>query len=172
MELNEFKIKISEIRNLLFRFAKRLLGGREDAEDIVQEVFVKLWKNMGNLDEKKNFSAFAMTITKNLCIDRLRARKGKLIEFDDEIFKGSADNIINNIENADSVEIAKSLIDSLPLKHRMIMHLRDIEGHEYEEISDLLGYEINDIKVTLCRARKKIREQLMELYEYERIENR
>ncbi|OGU15577.1 MAG: hypothetical protein A2X63_05350 [Ignavibacteria bacterium GWA2_35_8] len=172
MELNEFKIKISEIKNLLFRFAKRLLGSREDAEDVVQEVFIKLWKNIGNLDEKKNFNAFAMTVTKNLCIDKLRAKRGKLIEFDEEIFQGREENLIRSIENADSMEIAKSLIDSLPLKQKMVMHLRDIERLEYDEIADLLGFEKNDIKVTLCRARKKIKEQLMELYEYERIENR
>ncbi|MCL5990647.1 MAG: sigma-70 family RNA polymerase sigma factor [Bacteroidetes bacterium] len=172
MELNEFKIKISEIKNLIFRFARRLLGSREDAEDVVQEVFIKLWKNLENLDNKKNFNAFAMTVTKNLCIDKLRTRKGKPIEFDEEIFLGSEGNLNKSIEIADSIEFAISLIDSLPLKHKMVMHLRDIEGLEYDEIANLLGYEKNDIKVTLCRARKKIREQLTEIYEYERIENR
>jgi RNA polymerase sigma-70 factor (ECF subfamily) len=169
MELNEFKIKLSEIRNLLFRFARRLLGSREDAEDVVQEVTVKLWKNLNKLDEKKNLNAFAMTVTKNLCIDKLRMRRGKLLEFDEEILWGSESNLIRSIENADSVEIAKSIVDSLPVKQRMVMHLRDIEGLEYDEISNMLGYEKNDIKVTLCRARKKVKEQLIGLYEYERI---
>ncbi|TAL67893.1 MAG: RNA polymerase sigma factor [Bacteroidetes bacterium] len=169
MELNELKIKISECRNLLFRFARRLLGSREDAEDLVQEVFVKLWQKMDKLDEKRNFNAFAMTVTKNLCIDKLRARRGKFIELDEEITYNQ--NYARDFEIKDSVEQAKLLIENLPLKQKMIIHLRDIEGFEYEEISNLLGYNIIDIKVTLCRTRKKIREQLMELYDYERIEN-
>ncbi|MBI5324492.1 MAG: RNA polymerase sigma factor [Ignavibacteriae bacterium] len=169
MELNEFKIKISEVKNLLFRFARRLLGNREDAEDIIQEVFIKLWQRLENLDEKRNFDAFAMTVTKNLCIDKLRARRGKFIELDEEITFNQ--NNVKDFEIRDSVEQAMILMDSLPVKQKMIMHLRDIEGLEYDEISNMLGYERNDIKVTLSRARKRIREQLTELYNYERIEN-
>ena len=170
MELNEFKIKISELRNLLFRFAKRLLGNREDAEDLVQEVFIKLWQKLDSLDEKRNFNAFAMTVTKNLCIDKIRAKRGRWVELDEEIYSGN-NNLIRNIEITDSVEQAIILIDSLPVKQKMIMHLRDVEGFDYDEISKMLGFERNDIKVSLSRARKKIREQLMELYNYERIEN-
>jgi len=76
------------------------------------------------MDEKKNFNAFAMTVTKNLCIDKLRAKRGKLIEFNEEIFSGSGNSVIKSFEYADSFELAKSLVDALPLKHKMVMHLK------------------------------------------------
>ena len=68
MELQEFQHKVYPLKNKLFRFAKRLLDHTEEAEDIVQEVFIKLWNRRDKLDEYRSVEALAMITTKNLCL--------------------------------------------------------------------------------------------------------
>ena len=170
MDIIEFKIRINEIKDKLYRFAKRMLSSREEAEDAVQEVFVKLWQKMDKLDSMRNFDAYSMVVTKNLCIDRLRIKKGKIVELNDELIDNCIISPEKIIELSQIKEIINDMIDALPEKQKLVMHLRDIEGMEYHEIENIMKIDRSDVKVTLCRARKKVREKLMEIYQYERHE--
>ncbi len=170
MDILEFKIRINGNKDRLYRFAKRMLRLREEAEDIVQEVFVKLWQRIDELDSMRNFDAYAMVVTKNMCIDRLRAKRVQIFELDEETYNYEGMNPEKNFDLCDSSEKVKLLIDELPDKLQMVMHMRDIEGMEQDEIAEIMGIEKNDVKVTLCRARKKVREKLLVLYQYEKNE--
>lgn len=75
MELEDFKIKVIPLKGKLFRFAKRLMNSREEAEDIVQEVFIRLWNRREKLDEYRSIEALAMVTTRNLCLDKIKQRK-------------------------------------------------------------------------------------------------
>src|ERR1035437_5019654 len=75
MDLREFKIQVFPLKNKLFRIANRLLDDSEDAKDIVQEVFIKLWNMRDKLDIYRSVEALAVVSTRNLCLDKLKTKK-------------------------------------------------------------------------------------------------
>lgn len=75
MELEEFTANVLPLKDKLFRFAKRLMQNHEEAEDLLQDVMLKLWVNRSELSRKSSVEAFAMAVTRNLCIDRFRSKQ-------------------------------------------------------------------------------------------------
>jgi RNA polymerase sigma factor (sigma-70 family) len=168
MELGEFKIKVLPLRNKLFRFAKRLLNSTEEAEDIVQEVFIKLWNRREKLDEYRSVEALAMVTTRNLCLDKLKVKKittERIEDLRNDIEETRNDRSVDFSEVIDKIH---AIIQTLPEQQKSVIQLRDIEGYDFEEIAEIMEINENAIRVTLSRARKKIREKLSEskIYEY------
>jgi RNA polymerase sigma-70 factor, ECF subfamily len=165
----EFDHLVQQQSRKLYGFAFRILRNREEAEDVVQEIFIKLW-NMGEkLDEYKSIEAFATTITRNYCIDLLRKeRHNPRGEFNiahyDEITSPSPHE---EMENRESNDIISNIIENMPETYKVIVRLRDIEGISYEEIAEKTDQNINTLRVTLSRARKFIRDEYNK-YQYER----
>ena len=77
MTIEKFKEDILPMKNKLFRMALRLLKSTAEAEDVVQEIFLKLWSKRETLKEYRSIEAFSMTMTKNLCLDKLKAKSSK-----------------------------------------------------------------------------------------------
>jgi len=174
MELEDFKAKVLPFKNKLYRFAKKILNSAEDAEDTVQEILIKLWQKRQQLDEYRNLEAFAMKAAKNHCLDIIKSKyyRNKPVSLEEkEYIIDSKVNPIKNMELSDTLEKVNLILNSLPEIQRIIFTLRDIEGYEYEEICDILDMNLNTIKVTLSRVRKKIRNDLFKIYEYEPNEN-
>ena len=172
MTPQEFKTEIFPLGPKLFRFALKMLGKREDSEDMVQETFLKLWSNKDKLGEIQNVDAFAMTITRNLCLDRIKSKAWQIHSaLGDEIIEahGSLSSII---ENRDEVRQVSKAISALPELQRMVIHLRDVEGMEFEEIAGVLGTNVNALRVNLSRARKQVRDVLIKTNAYEYSGNR
>lgn len=169
MKRAEFNDLVRQLNRILYGIAFRILRSQEEAEDSVQEVFIKLWNMGGKLDEYNNISALAVTMTKNLCIDQLRKKKhfvrdeNGIQEFND-VDNASPFEIIQSRE---SENILISIIDCLPEIYRSVIRLREIEGFSYEEITKKTGQNINTLRVTLSRARKMIRDEYNK-YQYER----
>lgn len=171
MTVENFKIEVLPLKNKLYRFAMRLMKNVPESEDIVQDVFIRLWARKNKLSEYRSIEAFAMTITKNLCLDRLKSKNYghfQLSEQHDEINEKTP---FIEVERNDAYQCVKKLIDQLPEQQRMIIHLRDIEGYEYAEIAEVLKLSENTIRVNLSRARKKIRETMVNKYNYEFTKN-
>lgn len=168
MEAGEFKIKIFTAGNKLYRFAKRMLGNSEEAEDAVQEVFLKLWTQRKKLDNIMNLDAYAMTMMKNHCIDSIRAAKTKVLTLNEEIVGGAVPNPHRKAELTDTKELIENIIRELPETQKMSVQLRDIEGYSYDEIEEISGMTRNAIKVNLSRARSKIRDKLKKVIDYEK----
>lgn len=171
MTVETFKIEVLPIKDKLFRLANRILKNVPEAEDIVQEVFLRLWARKDKLNEYKSIEAFAMTITKNLCLDKLKLKGYKTYELTDEHEQQTMATPYKKMEISDSYQKVKNIIDALPEQQRMIIHLRDIEGYEFKEISGVMNISINTIRVNLSRARKKVRESLVKTYQYEFAKN-
>jgi len=153
----------------LYGYAFRILRNQEEAEDAVQEVFIKLW-NMGDkLDRYNSIGALATTMTKNICIDLLRKRKNIVREDYKELGSKSADisSPYELLESRESVEILQFIINRLPSIYKDAIELKEIQGLTYEEIADKTKQNINTIRVNLSRARKMIREEFNK-YQYER----
>jgi RNA polymerase sigma-70 factor (ECF subfamily) len=154
----------------LFRLASRLLDDPEEAQDIVQEVFIKLWNRREKLDEYRSVEALAVVTTRNLCLDKLKAKKYPTERVENLKSDVPEPTMETKKEFTDLAEIIKEIIGQLPEQMKTIMQLRDIEGYDFEEIAGILGMTENAIRVNLSRARKKVREIMInkKLYEFER----
>lgn len=167
MDLQDFKQTILPIKDKLFRYAFRIVKDADEAQDVVQEVFIKLWNKRHEWDKYQNIEALCMRMTRNLAIDKTRSKHRRVQSLD------TAYNVMENTasperltESNDTMSQIKSMIDGLPNKQKEIMQLRDIEGLSYKEIAAALKMPMSQVKVYLFRARKQIREQLVnsELY--------
>lgn len=165
MKQKEFLNTILPCKNTLYRLAKRLLVSSDEAEDAVQEVFLKLWKGRDKIDNYRSPEAFAITITKNYCLDRLKSKQASNLKIVHNNYKNS-ENIERTIEGNEGVELVTKIMETLPEKQKMIMQLRDIEQFEFAEISQMLEINETAIRVALSRARKAVREQLIKQYNY------
>lgn len=167
MTAEEFKIRLLPIKNKLYRFAISLLANRQEAEDAVQEVYLKMWNMRNSLEKYKSTEALMMTITKNHCLDKLKLKKNKAVSLEIEHYNHSADSPQEKTERTDLVGRVKQAIETLPEQQKIIVHLRDIEGYEFEEIVKITGQDLNYIRVNLSRGRKKIRETINKIQSYE-----
>ncbi len=162
MSLENFKKQILPIKNKLYRFSLRIVGNSLEAEDVVQEVFIKMWKSREDWNKYKNLEAWCMRMTKNLSIDKLRSkhqRVGVLADGMDFVAKEPLPD--KKVELKDSIGQIQELMNGLPEKQKMVMHLRDLEGMSYQEISEQLEISLSQVKVYLFRARKSIKSQLI-----------
>jgi RNA polymerase sigma factor (sigma-70 family) len=170
MDTRDFQIQVYPLKNKLFRFAKRILDHTEEAEDVVQEVFIRLWNRRDSLGEYRSVEALAMITTKNMCLDRIRKKKYPVENFEDH--RRFLENIPmeTKADYSEEMDRVRKAMDELPGQQKMIVHLRDIEGYEFEDIAKILEMNENAIRVNLSRARKKIREALSDrrIYEYQR----
>jgi RNA polymerase sigma factor (sigma-70 family) len=170
MTSQEFKILVFPLRNKLYRFSKRILDDPEEAKDIVQEVFIKLWKKGDDLMAYKSIEALAMVTTRNLCLDKLKAKKYPSESIDNIRIEVEVKGYEENQDLSGVIQKIHQIIKTLPELQRSVIQLRDIEGYDFDEISGILNMNENAIRVNLSRARKKIREILVnnKFYEYQR----
>ena len=165
MDSAEFKTKIIPLGRKLYNFARLLLNDQVEAQDAVQEVYIKLWNYRNKMQTIDNIEAFAMKITRNWCLDRLKAKRPVLIEdysrsYD---FQKEKNNPHSILENTDRLNKFNNIMQSLPEQQRMIIQLRDVEGYGFEEIADILNINMNTVRVNLSRARKKIKESIINI---------
>ncbi len=168
MTSTEFKQQVFPIGKKLFHFARLLLNNEAEAQDAVQETYLKLWKIKDRLAALNNVEAFAMKMTKNWCLDRLKAKKPLLVESYSDGFDSEPDsnNPYTELETADKLTRFNSMMKLLPEQQQVILQLRDVEGYEFEEIAEMTGMNLSAIRVNLSRARKKIRESLIKMENY------
>lgn len=166
MNQSEFLNIVIPFKDKVFRLAKRLLVSTEEAEDATQELYFKLWKNKSKLKDYNNVEAFAMTMTKNYCFDRLKSKQASNLTLVHSNYKENDTSLQNRVELNDSVSIVHQLIENLPEQQKLIIQLRDIEQYEYDEIAEMLNLKPTAIRVTLSRARKTIKEQLIKQHNY------
>jgi RNA polymerase sigma-70 factor (ECF subfamily) len=164
MSESEFKTKVLPASQKLLKFAVHFLKNEEEARDVIQDVFLKLWQKKEELDRVENMEAFAMRMVRNRCLDVLRANKMVPIDAQtDRKMKQEIIDVHSQIELSEAAGQVKTLIEQLPDLQQKVMHLRDIEQLEYEEIAERTGLQVNAIRVNLSRARKKVRDEFLKL---------
>ena len=165
MKQKEFLSTVLPYKDKIYRLSKRLLVSSEEAEDAVQEVFLKLWNGKEKIKNYKNPEAFAITMTKNYCFDRLKSKQASNMKIVHSNYKNS-DNIERAIEAKDGVNIVFQIMETLPEQQKTILQLRDVEQFEFAEIAEMMEINETAIRVALSRARKTVREQLIKQYNY------
>jgi len=168
MNLEAFENQIIPVKNKLFRFALRMLNDLEEAEDVVQEVMIKVWNGREKMHQIDNWEAWCMRLTKNLALDRLRVKQRKATDPIVEGFEVKQDGLTphENAEQIESMVQVNKLIASLPEKQRQVIHLRDVEGYSYKEICEILELDMSQVKISLFRARNVVREKLLKINAY------
>jgi len=156
-------------KNQAFTLAVRLLGGREEAEELVQDAFVRAFNNLGAFRGDARFSTWFYRILYNLCMTRVTRRRGKTehLEVDDEIL---LDNILvdhdgpsihEQLEGAELQEIIAGEIERLPAKFRSVITLFYVQEMSYEEMVDVLGIPAGTVKTNLFRARNLLKKRVL-----------
>ena len=166
MKQTEFLNAVMPFKDKLYRLAKRLLVSKEEAEDATQEILLKLWSKKNVMDSYNNVEAFAMTMTKNFCLDRLKSKQASNLKLVHSNYGDDNVSLQREVEARDSINWVQRIMEELPEQQKMVLQLRDVEQYEYEEIEALLDMKPTAIRVALSRARKTVREKLIEKHSY------
>ena len=166
MTQTDFIKLVMPFKDKVFRLAKRLLVSKEEAEDATQEILLKLWSNQNKIEDYKNVEAFSMTMTKNLCLDRLKSKQAQNLKIVHSNYQDNNVSLQKQVELNDSISWVSKIMDELPEQQKIIVQLRDIEDYEFEEIAKVLNMNETAVRVALSRARKTIREQLTNKHSY------
>lgn len=166
MNETEYLKIVLPFKDKMFRVAKRLLVSIEEAEDATQDVLLKLWKNRQKFKDYNSPEAFAMTMTKNWCFDRLKSKQAQNLKIVHNNYEDHSRSLQKSIEVNDSLQWVKTHMDALPEKQKLILQLRDIEQYEFKEIAKILDMTETNIRVSLSRARKTIREKLTKTHNH------
>jgi RNA polymerase sigma-70 factor (ECF subfamily) len=168
MNLEAFQNRILPAKNKLFRFALKFLGNEEEAKDVVQEVFVRVWNGRDQMTEVQNWEAWCMRIAKNLSLDRIRSISRKQTQPIEDVYHVRQESLSphETAEIQESMSRIDQFIAALPEKQRQIIYLRDVEGYSYNEICEILELDMNQVKVNLFRARNAVREKLIKINAY------
>lgn len=167
-----FEELILEYETKIYNIAYRMLHNEEDAKDLSQEIFVKVFENIHKFKGDSKFSTWLYRIATNTCIDELRRRKGKEVySIDEEVqteegvltkeytdTKPSPEDVVVNKEVSYQIKLA---INNLSEEHRTAIILRDLQGFGYNEISQILECSLGTVKSRISRARTQLKELLI-----------
>jgi RNA polymerase sigma-70 factor (ECF subfamily) len=164
-----FQNDILPLKNELFRLALRITLNAADAEDVVQDTMLKVWKRRNDWEQIESIEAFCLTICRNLALDRLRHKDYQSQTLDMAADPVDASHTANPEQMAvqrDRVQLVRQLINRLPERQRSCMQLRDIEGKSYRDIATILGITEQQVKVTIFRARQAVKTAFQEQEEF------
>jgi len=166
MQQSAFLQLVTPFKNKVFRLSKRMLISNDEAEDATQELYLKLWRLKDKLHQYKNIEAFAMTMTKNYCLDQLKSKRANNLTLVHSNYQKSGTSLEKEIELKDSVNRVHQIIEGLSEQQKLIIQLRDIEQYDFDEIAEIVGIKPTAVRVALSRARQKVREKLIKKHQY------
>jgi len=166
MKESTFLNIIDPVKDKMYRMALRLLTSKEAAEDATQEAILKLWNRKNKIKHYANVEAFAMTVTKNYCLDQLKLKNNNNLRIVHQDFESKHISLQSEIEVNDEMVWLGRIVATLPEQQKMIFQLRDVEQYDYEEIAEIMEMNRTAIRVALSRARKTIRENLIKKHDY------
>lgn len=157
-----YNLYVKAMLNVSFR----IVNNRDEAEDVIQEAFVNVFKNIDKYRGESTFGAWVKRIVINASINLLKKRRLDLVEMDQA--GGIIDDAFEIEEDSLSLSAIKSAIMELPEGFRAVLTLYLLEGYDHKEIGEVLGITESTSKSQFNRAKKKLREILKERYQYER----
>lgn len=155
--------RFTDVQNKLFRYAKGIMKTDMDAEDVVQDTFIRLLKTIRNKKELDNLEAWCMTVARNRAFDLLKNKEKKNTVSDQigEYQNAMSEDTTTKTLQQERWEIVELCLKELPPKYRDIIHLRDVEGYKYQEIANMTDMSLPQVKVTIHRARQHLKEKVL-----------
>lgn len=168
MVKERFINEVVPLRPKLLNYAFRFIKNKDESEDIVQEVLLKLYEMRDALDQYNSILALSTTMTKNLCLNRLRDNK--------EVYSMEYASVITcdlstpevQLENKDSVSHIMNIIERLPNTQQAILKMKHVEGLSVQEIAELTGSRADTVRVNLSRARKQVLNHFTKIQDHDR----
>lgn len=164
---DDFGVLVVRYEDKLRRYVRRLgVRNEEDQDDLLQDIFIKTYKNLNGFDQELSFSSWVYRIAHNEAVSHFRRRsvrpEGTQLDDGDEIVGTLAgdDNVMNEIVGRDDGRLLKEALLKLDAKYRDIVILRYFEGKDYEEIADILEMPVGSVATRLHRAKAQLRELL------------
>ncbi|MBR5148604.1 MAG: sigma-70 family RNA polymerase sigma factor [Bacteroidaceae bacterium] len=156
MTHEEFKRRFMPLQQMLYREAYRMLGDRFEAEDAVQNLYVRLWEQKERLDNLVSPKEYCLRALKNICIDRWRRMRTRdeEVDFVEEISEANAPP---DTEREEAEEFVEHFLATLPERQQRVMTMQ-IQGNSIEEIAEVTELTEGNVKVMLSRIRKRFRE--------------
>ena len=172
-----FEELVNRYKNLIYSMIYRMTKDREEANDLAQEVFIKIYRNLGSYSSEYRFSTWVMRITTNLVIDHRRKRKLETVSIEaagdgsrEEAGLGVLDRTADTDESPEDVLLRREeqtrirrLIDRLPDMYKAPILLYHQKGLSYQEIADAIDEPISKVKNRIFRGRKMLKEYYLEL---------
>ena len=169
MEASAFKKMFLPAHRRLFAMALRLTGSPEEAEDLVQETYLRLWTKRFELKDMDRPEGFAVTTLRNIFIDSTRKNKPLTCDIGyDAMRKGTDEDTEKHLVAAEAHHTVMRLIDSLPEKQRQVMVMRDVNDMDYDDICRQTGIPPSTVRSLISRARKFVRDQFRMLSDKEK----
>lgn len=169
-DFQAFETLFARHRTLVFRFAYQMVPRRDDAEDIVQEAFVRAYQNLHRYRDEAKFTTWLLRIVTNLCTDQARmSNRRQNLEQQEAagaltwMTEGTTEDPIENLEQHRRVIALRKALQALPAHHRTAIVLRDIEEREYTDIANILGCTVGGAKLRVLRARRALRDRVAPL---------
>lgn len=163
-----FKKLVREYQNAVYTLSFRILGSRQEAEDMTQEAFLKAYEKYDTIDFNKNVLAWLKTIATNLCINYINRYKKRVLTFSSLSKEDIQFDVPDNSMQPD-IQLEKSAVSNmlehslanLPEDYRIPIVLHYNEGKSYEEIAEILNISLSKVKSDIFRGRQKLRELLI-----------
>ena len=159
---------VKENESLVYHIAYRMMQNEEEAKDVSQEIFIKVYRNLQKFDEKSAFSTWIYRIAVNTCIDALRKKKGKEVVSWEEQTQHQKENVTDTTETPEEVYLQKEkqlqiidMIQNLSPEHKAVLLMRDMEDMTYGEIAECLSVSLGTVKSRIARAREQFKKEFL-----------
>jgi RNA polymerase sigma-70 factor (ECF subfamily) len=160
---------VQQHKRKVFNIAYKFTGKHDEAEDLTQDVFLKIFKSLHTFDRRANFQTWLVSVSRNLCIDHYRSVRKERETIDRDVDPGDLTPASTTaspfaaLEQRDRVELLKKAMDQLPPTLRSAVLLRDIQELSYQEIADRLHLPEGTVKSRINRGRTELARQIRRL---------
>ena len=158
--MNDFRKIWVPLAERFYRVAYHLLESRDDAEDAVQELYLKILSIPGKLVYVRDPAAYGITLLKNICIDRIRRRESRRAEQLEDFMAADASGPERKMTEKDTLSRVMKEMERLPEKQAKVLRMRALEGLEYDEIARRTGLSQVNIRVLISMARKTLKKSI------------
>ena len=159
-DINALAILVDRYKSLVFTLSLKMLASREEAEEVSQDVFIKVYKSLSDFKTESKFSTWLYRITYNTCLDRLRTTKRTAYLVAVEDFEAqevtTLMNALDTIEEKERKQMIQKCLDLLPAEDNFLLTLYYFQENSLKEISKIMGINENNVKIKLFRSRRKL----------------
>lgn len=179
-DTNVFSVLVDRYKDMIFTLALKMVKNREEAEEVSQDTFVKVYNSLNKFKGDSKFSTWIYKITYNTCLDRLKKNKKKestisIDEFSDYLVK-TMDNALSALEEKERKQTIQNCLNLLSSEENFLLTLYYFDDQNLDEIAKIMGINSNNVKVKLFRSRKKLavilkkelEPEILDYYERER----
>ncbi|MGN6194335.1 MAG: RNA polymerase sigma factor [Ginsengibacter sp.] len=159
-DCHAFAVLVDRYKNFVFTLSIKMLQNREEAEEVAQDVFIKVYRSLQKFKTESKFSTWLYRITYNTCLDRMRSKKRNTPVFSFDHFAEdeavSLMNVLDTIEERERKQMIQKCLDLLPAEDSFLLTLYYFQENSLKEISKIMSINENNLKLKLFRSRRRL----------------